>query len=855
MPSRSSPELRRTDQRFRVALTLVAAVIILGIGGAALVAARIARIADDYREAQIDNQTWRTAQFETEYQRFLLALSNALAGGFDADPATAWAEIETRFDVYYSRVDTHAVMLSHLRGLLHDPEEMRRAMGDIVAGRDALARQIDAVTEPTRADVEAVSATAIGSYPEVRALVVQVRDAIGAQAQMASDDFTLLVDMSIRVIIALGVVLLLFGGGALRTYGETMRVARNLALARQNLQTIIDTSPDAVIVCDRDAQILRLNPVAETMLEESQDALLGRDLIRRFLSPRMLRLLRPDAAEMATAELLRHAVGHRLRVLARSRSGRPIFAEVTMAHGHDQHGEVYVIFARDVSDRVIADRQLRRARSRAEQSARAKQRFLSVMSHEMRTPLHGVIAALDLLDGERDPGEAAQLVRTARASAETAINQIDEVLEVARLDSKTAHEAPTVFVPAAVAAEVVAQHDVLAEKAGSRILFDAAPLAEVPTLGQARMFRRALANLLGNACKFTGDGEIAVRLAAGEGGRLRIEVEDSGPGIPAEHLPRLFEDFFTTDTNENGGGGSGLGLPIFAAAVRAMGGQHGVHSIAGEGSLFWFELPLDPRPAAAPATCTLPSAAPAAAPARPRQVLVVDDSDINRELLGKIVTRLGHRPVMAEDGNRAVALARETTFDIILMDIRMPGLDGFGATRQIRAGGASQGAPVYGVTAHLAETGTTRAAAAAAGFADILRKPLTIRDIARLLPPDGAPAAAVPAPAALDRERWEALALAYRAWLEDSVSHLGREVDWLVAHLKAGSPEVPLPVIADAAHAAAGTAAVLGMRSLHELLCALEDACRGSGLADPATAAQVLARAAAEGREAAAKAS
>lgn len=840
-------ELGRSKLRFHLAFAILAMIVAVGMVAAALMGQRIGQISNEFERSQADNLTWRAAQLEAEYQRFRVAAADAMLAGEAGVTPAAWQEMLRRFDIYHSRVASHQVMLRDLAPMLHDRDATRAAMDRLLIRRDALARIIDSVDVPEALNLRVIWMSVAAGYDDVRAVVVQTRYAIDARSIQLSEDFVTLAGMGSRAIVGLSLTLILLAASAWHFHRRILTVADELAAARGNLQTIIDSSPDAVIVCNIEGKVIEYNEAAQAMFGYPRDAVMGRNGPELFIAPRLLRRLLRRSGGRSVDSLIRGALGRRLRLIALRRDGRPLQVELTTAMGWGPQGPFHISFARDISDRIRIDRQLRRARSRAEQSARAKDRFLSVMSHEMRTPLHGVIAALDLLGPEVPPDDTARLVTVARTSAETAISQIDDVLDLARLSAGGQLEPAAPFVPAEIVDDIVKQATLLAERKDTEITLHVDATARQRVLGQARTFRRAVANLVGNAVKFTVEGEIAVRLLAAGPAMLRVEVEDSGSGIAPQHLPRVFDDFFTSGPDSTEAGGAGLGLPIVAAAVKAMGGSHGVHSTEDEGSLFWFEIRLPPADATAAAT-TEP-----AAPDRPLLVLVVDDSEINRDLLGRMVSRLGHVPVLAESGRRAVEIARRQTFDLVFMDLRMPGIDGFAATRLIRADGASRLAQVYGVTAHLQAGGEAHTRAARAGMTEILHKPVTTRDIARVLrarrddtpAPDVPQADAIrpaPRPAVLDRERWSALAdLGRGDWLTDQIRIAFAELGALVAGMGMAPPSQPDHRLADEVHRASGTAAVLGLNELRSFLTGMETCLRTAGIDGPSAAAAELA--------------
>lgn len=382
--------------------------------------------------------------------------------------------------------------------------------------------------------------------------------------------------------------------------------------------------------------------------------------------------------------------------------------------------------ARDAA--LAAHAAAERARSAAEQANETKSRFLAVVSHELRTPLNGVMGVLQLLDDGRLNDAQRSYLATAAASGDTLIGLIDTILEYARLEaSAEVLESRDFRLDQLIetAADLL-RPQALAKGLAFDLSCDAS--ARMQLHGDPVRLNRVLLNVIGNAIKFTSDGRIGLRAAIARhqaGYQLRLTVEDTGIGIAPEMHERIFEDFVQADDSvARRFGGTGLGLAIARRLARLMGGDLTVESTPGSGSAFHLVMPLKPAE-------DRPSAAGVAeySVSRPLRVLLVDDDPVNCEVGEAMLRRLGHQAVVARNGTSAVELAGREAFDVILMDLHMPDMDGVEATERIRKLPLPRFPRVIALTADVSERSRERCSQA--GIHTIIGKPIlmkTLRD-------------------------------------------------------------------------------------------------------------------------------
>ncbi|APX90793.1 hypothetical protein BV394_14620 [Brevirhabdus pacifica] len=869
----------------------IGSVILIGVIITFYLSATLTDRFDKLREAPHDNSQWNLTQLEVDFLKLMNAEQQArqavevaqsrppATAGADSeaapvepgvgpgampgvvpDPATALDDLRKAFDIFYSRVyvleDSKDAEIFFRDQELRDHQDAIKMflheMAPAMDGDDAML-----IATLPRLDRRLAEISALPREIALKSVPIKARISDNQRLEITN----LLKAIAFVALIVMIALMLAFAILLLQK-SELNRKTRIIARGNERLASTLKASLDAIIVIDEQGLIMDFNGSAEKVFGHARADVLGRSLADVIIPERFREAHTSGMARFLDTRSSQIVDAGRLNLVALHADGHEFQTETSITAVPGEKGINFISYIRDITDEVANRAELHEARDSALAAYREKSKFFAVMSHEMRTPLNGIISSLDLLadtplnDGQR------HFLQIANASSEILLGHINDVLDIERIDANQQGDRMEPVDLADMLEALCQNLRALADRQNTRIGWNISGLEDPSINCDARGLRQILLNLMSNAIKFTTSGRVEVDVQAAptdnpDTCQLSFAVSDTGIGISEEDQKRIFDDFVTVDSAyERTSTGTGLGLGIARRLVASMGGRLSVESAPKRGSTFTFTVEV-PKTVGGQAEAPLAEAE-AERPIVPRRVLVVEDNEVNRELLHVMLSGDGHHVDLAEDGFEGVHKASRNHYDLILMDISMPNLDGVKATQMIQdSRGLSAATPIYAVTAHAMPE--ERAKFLAAGMAGCLIKPLRRADIRTLMAEvpgpqetdgpetarpedetDQMPDTDAPKPHAngidpakmIDLEQFRDIAsLLGQEKLSLQLERFEAEGDELIAAMRSDAEQGRLSQVQAAAHRMAGSCGTFGAREMHQHLKSLETACKSEDAA------------------------
>lgn len=543
---------------------------------------------------------------------------------------------------------------------------------------------------------------------------------------------------------------------SLQSYVSSVHAQKN---AEQQANKLIEDAPDAIAVTDRYGVIFRVNHAFEKLFEYDRAELMGHsiELCINEEDESALVQFKKQLVDDSGEDYI--ALGMDRPLFGMTKSANELSLELSLSAVETPDGVQLVHMVRDISVQVDAQKQMMLAKENAEALAKARSRFVAIMSHEIRTPLNGVLGMSNLLLGTALSSQQEAYLKAIEHSGQVLLRIVNSILDFAKLDEGAVELASKPLILDEIIYDSMGILQSQANEGDVDVHFKNEMASGLSFLGDGGKIQQIILNLLGNAIKFTPAGRVDVVLSDQTDAMdqisnqfvLRLEVRDSGIGIPSAHLEKLFDSFTQADESTTRQyGGTGLGLAISKQLIELMGGQIGVHSKEGVGSTFWVDIPLKEIPHLTPEfgdiklladtdDLVVPSDVDAdekvpVLKVEPslnnRSILLIEDDLVNQQVIAAFVERLGARVDIAKNGMEGLSFWRThpKLYDAILMDCQMPIMDGYEATTLIRKEEgfmhATHSVPIIALTANAMPADRERCLAA--GMNDFISKPVEV---------------------------------------------------------------------------------------------------------------------------------
>jgi len=490
--------------------------------------------------------------------------------------------------------------------------------------------------------------------------------------------------------------------GGINMLGEELKAS---TVSRDFMESIYKGVVDILIIITPDQTIDRVNDAVVDHLGYSPQDLIGRDF-KTLLSTEDFSFLQDIQQHLASNGAYHNA---ELRLLRKDKTLLETSASFSSLFDNQKNHLGTIVIAKDITHIKETERELKKAKEKAEAANKAKSHFLANMSHEIRTPLNGMLGFLELLGGTSLDTDQTEYLDMIKTSGQSLAKLLNDILDLSKVENGKLNIEHVPFNLKSSIQPSFQTYSYLAREKGLDFILDVEPDLPEIVIGDPSRLTQILTNLIGNSLKFTQEGSVFIRVSGSRKDNhhldLLLEVTDTGVGIPEQMRASIFDSFTQADTSTTRKfGGAGLGLAITKHLVALMGGTikfecPPISKNQDNGTSFFVELPL--KVPTSPERSEHDPAATKETPAFPKgfRVLLVDDNEINILLAQKVLEKLNANVSLARDGKQAQDLALEQRFDVILMDIQMPVMDGFEASTALRKAGYQ--APIIALSANV----------------------------------------------------------------------------------------------------------------------------------------------------------
>ncbi len=816
--------LKKRYVRYRfVATALLGAIGVLAIVFLALNVGRDLRFLNS---TSSDNVQWTLSRAEVEFIEFEVLLNAAVR-----DPEPDLAFLRRRYDIFFSRINTltQAPIFRPVRRL----PEFSKNLDVVQSYLEESVSVIDADDEILAESLPELSLVTAGIHRHVRTLTNVGLGYFVAESDRRRNQISkTLAQMAAGVTLLM--LALLFLSLYLAHFNKINIRRREQAIqASKRMNVVTSTALDAVVVCDVQGRILDFNDAAVQIFGYSTEQAIGANLAQLIIPEGYREAHEAGMKRMCDTGEKRIVGKGRIKLEAMRANGETFPVELAVQSAEAAEGMIFISFLRDISRRIEVEKRLVEARDRALEGEKSKTDFLATMSHEIRTPLNGLLGNLNLLQETQLSDKQSRYIKNMNTSGKLLMSHISDVLDITKYDAGKLKLRPVVMNLSTLLQDIIDNQSGAAFANSTSLSWSWFGSSSDWIYADNERIQHVLMNVIGNAVKFTKNG--AVKVEAGieddQGAMpiVRIKVTDTGIGMSSALQAQIFDDFMTGDASYvREVGGTGLGLGIALRFVKAMGGNIEVQSDEGNGSVFDICFPV--TPVDSPVN------------SKPQEkydqvhgsahVLLVEDNEINRFVAREMLASYGHRVTEAHNGQIAVELVAKTKFDLILMDISMPVMDGRAATRTIRLmAGPSAQTPIVALTANA--MASEQEEFLSDGMNAVLTKPLSRENLLKVI------AEYSDACGICGLLHQEACTLVDPQNLGDLRETIGVEaVDALLERfvgevqstIKTLEGDLPLEEVIRRTHQIAGSAAALGALELRKALVEVENTAKEGDL-------------------------